>query len=135
MIFPSWFILFPLRIDYLRKLFWHKLLYADKREVKQSILISYSVDQFFIEFTRAKRTCCMLLKDAFQDKWWWKAHFAFNHIFWLNNKFSAEVQVSSSKLFNKGFLFFCFFFFPWNSSTKNNVIPLLSGNLREHRDL
>lgn len=81
--------------------------------MKQSILISYSVDRCFIVFTRAKRTYPMHLEDAFLDKLQWKDHFAFNHIFRLN-KFSAEVQVPSSKLF---------LFFFLDITIKNSVIP------------
>lgn len=68
----------------------------------------------------------MHLEDAFLDKLQWKDHLAFNHIFRLN-KFSAEVQVPSSKL--------SIFFF-LDITIKNSVIPFFqetSENMRFYR--
>lgn len=42
-------------IDYLWKLPWHELLYADKGKVKRSILISYNAVQLLGKLSRAER--------------------------------------------------------------------------------
>lgn len=55
-------------IDYLWKLSWHELLYADKGEVKWSILISYNADQLLGKLTRAGRTESMWSGECIDAK-------------------------------------------------------------------
>lgn len=65
-------------IDYLWKLSWHELLYADKREVKRSILISY---QLLVKLTRPGRAESMWSEDSIYHKSDFMAWVIHPHIF------------------------------------------------------